>query len=230
MDRKQIETEHIVARYLADQLSPAEADQFEAYYTQHPSMVREIEYALRLKEGLATLRDRQQLDALLKARRWRWALPLSIAAAFAAAALGTWTWFGSPAAGPVAAGTLEELLDSSRGAALPLVGKYMLVRVRGADSTALQIPVPAAAGALELQVLPAGGATAAPYHLVLERHEIEGKPKPVAEVAGLTPGADGLVAAFVDSEQIQRGRYTVELSPERGEAAAPAERFVIELR
>ncbi len=56
MDRKQIEDEHIVARYLADQLSPAEAEAFEAYYTQHPSMVREIEYALRLKEGLATLR------------------------------------------------------------------------------------------------------------------------------------------------------------------------------
>src|SRR5512138_3501948 len=100
MDRKQIEAEHIVARYLADQLSPAQAEEFEAYYTQHPSMVREIEHALRLKEGLATLRDRGQLDALLKARRWRWALPLSIAAAVAGAALGTWTWFGSPSAGP----------------------------------------------------------------------------------------------------------------------------------
>ncbi len=50
MDRKQIDDEHIVARYLADQLTPAEAEAFEAYYTQHPRMVREIEYALRLKE------------------------------------------------------------------------------------------------------------------------------------------------------------------------------------
>ena len=58
----------------------------------------------------------------------------------------------------------------------------------------------------------------------------EGSPTPVAEVAGLTPGADGLVAAFLDSERIQRGQYTVELSPERGAAAAPAERFVIELK
>ena len=105
MDRNQIEAEHIVARYLADQLSPAEAEAFESYYTQHPSMVREIEYELRLKEGLATLRDRGQLDALLKARRWRWALPLSIAAAVAGAALGTWTWYGSSDAAPIAAGT-----------------------------------------------------------------------------------------------------------------------------
>ena len=230
MDRKQIETEHIVAGYLAGQLSPEKAEEFENYYTQHPSMVREIEYALRLKEGLATLRDRQQLDALLKVRRWRWALPLSVAAAVAGAALGTWTWYGPSAAAPVAAGSLEELLDNRRATALPLAGKYMLVRVRGADPAALEIPASAAPGALELQVLPAGGAAAAPYRLVLERLEVEGKTKPVAEVAGLTPGADGLVAAFLDSERIQRGRYTVELSPERGESAAPAERFVIELQ
>src|SRR5690349_11516867 len=124
MDRKQIEDEHIIARYLADQLSPAEAEAFEAYYTQHPSMVREIEYTLRLKEGLATLRDRQQLDGLLKARRWRWALPLSIAAAMAGAALGTWTWYGSTSAAPIAAGSLEALMENGQ-ATLPLGGKYM---------------------------------------------------------------------------------------------------------
>jgi hypothetical protein len=230
MDRKQIDAEHIVARYLAEQLSPVEAEEFENYYTHHPSVVREIEYALRLKEGLATLRDRQQLDALLKARRWRWALPLSIAAAAASAALGTWTWYASPVTAPVASGTLEELMNGGQATALPLAGKYMLVRVRGADPSALAIPLPTAPGALELQVLPAGGATAAPYRLVLEHHEIGGKPEPVAKVAGLMPGADGLVAAFLDSEQIQRGRYTVELAPERGESAAPAERFVIELQ
>jgi len=229
MDRKQIEAEHIVARYLADQLSPAEAEAFEAYYTQHPSMVREIEYTLRLKEGLATLRDRQQLDGLMKARRWRWALPLSIAAAIASAALGTWTWYGSPSAAPVAAGTLEALLENNQ-ATLPLSGKYMLVRVRSAEQTPLEIPLPAQASAVELQVLPAGGSTAAPYRLVIQTHPSEGKAKPIAEVTGLVPGSDGLVAAWLDSERIQRGQYTVELASEAGESAAPAERFVIELR
>src|SRR3954447_21205824 len=156
MDRTQIEAEHIVARYLADQLSPGEAEAFEAYYTQHPSMVREIEYTLRLKEGLATLRDRQQLDGLMKARRWRWALPLGIAAAITSAALGTWTWYGSPSAAPVAAGTLEALLENNH-ATLPLSGKYLLVRVRSAEQMPLEIPLPAQASAVQLQVLPAGG-------------------------------------------------------------------------
>src|SRR5690348_17584865 len=143
MDRKQIESEHIVARYLADQLSSEESQAFEAYYTEHPSMVREIEHALRLKEGLATLRDRQQLDALVKARRGRWALPLSIAAAVAGAALGTWTWYGGGTpAEPAAARTLEELIDASK-ATLPVAGKYILVRVRGAEQAPLEVPLPA---------------------------------------------------------------------------------------
>ena len=229
MDRKQIEDAHIVARYLADQLSPEEATAFETYYIQHPSMVREIEYTLRLKEGLATLRDRQQLDGLMKARRWRWALPLSVAAAIASAALGTWTWYGSPTSPPVAAGALEALLENNQ-ATLPLSGKYMLVRVRSAELVPLEIPLPAQASAVGLQVLPAGGAAAAPYRLVIETHPADGKAKPIAEVTGLVPGSDGLVAAWLDSERIQRGQYTVELASERGESAAPAERFVIELR
>ena len=228
MDRNQIEAEHIVARYLADQLSPAQAEEFEAYYIQHPSMVREIEHALRLKEGLATLRDRQQLDALLKMRRWRWALPLSVAAAIAGTALGTWTWFGSPSAGPPAATTLEALFEGGGKTALPVAGRYMLVRVRGADPAVVEIPLPVARSAIELQVLAAGGAGAAPYRFVIQRDDAN--PKPVAELTGLTPGADGLVAAWLDSERIQPGRYAVELSSERGESAAPAERFVIEMR
>jgi hypothetical protein len=230
MDRKQIESEHIVARYLAGQLSPEEADAFEAYYTQHPSMVREIEYSLRLKEGLATLRDRQQLDALVKARRGRWALPLSIAAAVVAAALGTWTWYGggSTPTAPVAARNLEELIDGGK-ATLPVAGKYMLVRVRSAEQTPLQIPLPSTPSALELQVLPSGGAAGAPYRFVLARSEADGKTKPLADLGGLAPGSDGLVAAWLVSERIQRGRYTVELSSAHGEAVAPAERFVIEL-
>jgi len=225
MDRKQIEDEHIVARYLADQLSPAEAEAFEAYYTQHPSMVREIEYALRLREGLATLRDRQQLDALMKARRWRWAMPLSIAAAITVALLGTWTWYG-PSSGPSVAATLSELAAGSQSA-LPIGGKYLLVRMRGAESGALQVPIPPVRSALELQVLPAGGAADAPYRLALRHQD---KPDRVGDIPGLTPGADGLVSVWLDTGRLQPGRYTVELAPERADAAATVDRFVIELR
>jgi hypothetical protein len=228
MDRNQIEDEHIVARYLADQLSPAEAEAFEAYYTQHPSMVREIEHTLRLREGLATLRDRNQLDALMKARRWRWAIPLSIAAAAAVLVVGTWTWYGPSGGAPVAASLTE--LSAASQATLPLGGKYLLVRVRSGEAAPLQIPIPGARSAVELQVLPAGGAGSAPYHLTLDRLSSPGKPDRVGEISGLTPGADGLVSAWLDSARLRPGTHTVELTSQRADATAPAERFVIELR
>lgn len=227
MDRNQIEAEHVVERYLADQLAPAEAQAFEAYYIQHPSMVREIERVLRLKEGLATLRDRQQLEGLMRARRRQWAVPLSIAAALVATIIGLWTWRSATAPSPVAA-TLEELVAESKSP-IPLGGKYLLVRVRGTE-TPVEIALPGARSALELQVLPSAGAAGAPYRLSLARLAADGDTTPAGEISGLSPGADGLVTAWLDSAQLQPGRHTVELTPERADASAPADRFVIELR
>ena len=66
MDRKYIDDQHIVARYLADQLPAAQREEFESYYLQHPEMVEELEAAARFKVGLMLLRDAGQLDEVLK--------------------------------------------------------------------------------------------------------------------------------------------------------------------
>jgi hypothetical protein len=227
MDRKQIEDEHIVARYLADQLSPAEAGAFEAYYIEHPSMVREIEQALRLKEGLATLRDRQQLDGLMRARRWRWALPLSIAAAIVMTVAGLVAWQDGTHGTPPVAGTIQQLIGDAKS--LPLGGKYLLVRMRGGEQV-LEIPLPAARSALELQMLPASGADGAPYQVDVEQIANDGRATSVGRVGGLTPGPDGLVSAVLDSARLKAGRYEVQLTPARTDETTPAERFVIQLR
>jgi hypothetical protein len=228
MDRKQIEDEHIVARYLADQLLPAEAAAFEAYYIEHPSMVREIEQALRLKEGLATLRDRRQLDGLMRDRRWRWALPLSIAAAIVMTVAGLLAWQGTSRGTPPVAATIQELVGDAR-APLPLGGKYLLVRMRGSEQV-LEIPLPSARSALELQMLPASGADGAPYQVEVEQLAEDGRASSLGRIHGLTPGADGLVSAVLDSGKLQAGRYEVQLTPARVDETTPAERFVIQLR
>lgn len=228
MDRKQIEDEHIVARYLADQLSPAEAEAFEAYYIEHPSMVREIEQALRLREGLATLRDRQQLDGLMRARRWRWALPLTIAAAVMMAVAGVLAWHGDSRGSPPVAATLQELAGDAKSA-LPLGGKYLLVRMRGAEP-ALEIPLPTGRSGLELQMLPAPGIDGAPYQVEVEQVTADGRTTVFGRIHGLTPGPDGLVSAVLDSARLQSGRYVVQLTPARVDETTPAERFAIQLR
>lgn len=231
MDRRQIENEHIVARYLADQLSPEEAEAFEAYYTQHPSMVREIEYALRLKEGLATLEDRGQLEELVRQRRWRWATPLSLAAAVAVAAFGAWMWQSSNRA-PTLAGSLDGLA-AGMTAPLPISGKYLLVRVRGTPAP-LEIPLPQSRGAIELQLLPTGGAAGAPYTLALSHVDESGDTDAMARITGLTPGPDGLVTAWLDSAALRPGRHALTLtsgqSANESTSDAPADRFVIQLR
>jgi hypothetical protein len=228
MDRKQIDDEHIVARYLADQLSPAEADAFEAYYIEHPSMVREIEQALRLREGLATLRDRQQLDGLMRARRWRWALPLSIAAAVMIAVAGLLAWQGDRQVSPAVAATLQDLMGEAKSP-LPLGGKYLLVRMRDAGQ-ALEISLPEERSALELQMLPASGIEGAPYQADVERVGTDGRPALLGRIHGLTPGPDGLVSAVIDSAKLQPGRYVVQLAPARVDETTPTERFAIDIR
>lgn len=228
MDRKKIEDEHIVARYLADQLSPAEADAFEAYYIEHPSMVREIEQALRLKEGLATLRDRQQLDGLMRAHRWRWAMPLSIAAAIVLTVAGLLAWQNGSRAAPPVASTIQELMGEAKSP-LPLGGKYLLVRMRGGEQV-LEISLPAVRSALELQMLPASGVEGAPYEVEVEQVADDGHTTSLGRVRGLTPGADGLVSAVIDSSSLKAGRYEVQLTPARVDGTVPAERFIIQAR
>ena len=61
MDRKHIDDQHIVARYLADQLSDSEREAFEAFCAKNPEMFRELEATARFKGGLARLAESGEL-------------------------------------------------------------------------------------------------------------------------------------------------------------------------
>lgn len=53
MDRKYIENEHIVDRYLAGELTVREAREFEQYCREHPEMLNELPIPVRLKARLS---------------------------------------------------------------------------------------------------------------------------------------------------------------------------------
>ena len=102
MDRKYIDDHHIAARYLAEQLDEAEREAFEAYYLQHPDVLRDMEAAARLKTGLAQLRDAGELVQLLKPQPWYRDQRYLAAAAVAAIAVGVGLYgLRSPARQPV---------------------------------------------------------------------------------------------------------------------------------
>src|SRR6476659_833752 len=109
MDRHTIDQQHIIARYLAGQLTDAESAAFEAHYTEHPEVVRDIEHTLRLKEGLAVLRDRGELDGLLYRRNY-WRPAMGLAAGIAVLVVGVWLWIGQTTVAPIVA-TVAMLVD-----------------------------------------------------------------------------------------------------------------------
>ena len=80
MDRRYIDQQHVVARYLADRVTDNERSEFEAYYLVHPEIVQEMEAAARFKVGLMQLRDSGELPKLLrsKPRYLQWQFPLQV--------------------------------------------------------------------------------------------------------------------------------------------------------
>ena len=227
MERLRIDKEHIVARYLADQLDAADREAFETHYTDNPEMVREIERTLRLKEGLAVLQERGELDSLMRTRR-RWNLPLALAAAALLAAAGIWLWMAPHTPAPLA-GELIALADSS-GHAPEVRATYLLARARGA-SPALEIPLPSQRSAIELRMIPSARGTITGHEVALSRLEPEKPPVRVGRIHGLKTGDDGLVKAYLDTGPLRPGRYLIELSPEQPDISDRfTDRFVIDLR
>ena len=66
MDRRYIDDQHVVARYLANRLTDEEREAFEAYYLEHPDMGQEMEAAIRFKVGLMRLRETGELAPLVQ--------------------------------------------------------------------------------------------------------------------------------------------------------------------
>lgn len=227
MDRKQIDTDHVIERYLADQLNAADAAAFEAYYTCNPDAVRDIERTLRLKEGLAVLRERGQLDALIHSRPG-WTLRLALAAGVAIAVFGAWLWMAHFAATPIV-GALSELADSG-GRPVTVTDTLVLARTRG-TTAAVEVSLPNERGAIELRMLPSSRADNERFRATLARLNAADVPSPVGSVRGLRMSEEGFVTAWLDTSRLQPGRYALELLPERSDSPGmPSDRFVIALQ
>jgi len=227
MDAKRIHSDHIIERYLADQLDAGDTAAFEAYYLQNPDAVRAIERTLRLKEGLAVLRERGELNSLVHAHSG-WTLRLGLAAGVAVALVGAWLWMSHSVATPLAA-TLTELRNAG-GHPVPIANTLVLARTRGAEP-AIQVSLPPTRSAIELRILPSSRALNQRYRVTVSLIDSATVASPVGNVRGLTTSAEGFVVAFLDTQGLKPGRYAVELLPERSDSPGfPSDRFVVNLR
>jgi hypothetical protein len=225
MDRHTIDDQHIIARYLAGQLDAVSSAEFEAYYAEHPEIVRDIEHTLRLKEGLAVLAEKGELDALLH-RRSYWRPALGLAAGIAVLMVGVWLWMGQTTASPMAA-TIAALTDA-QGQPLRVASTHMLVRTRG-SAQGVAIALPRERGAIELQMIPSSRSENGRYHVRLAQLDGANAIGPVAETSATANPADGLVTTYVDSGRLTPGRYAIELVPEAPPDSS-GDRFVLDVR
>jgi hypothetical protein len=225
MASTQPEAEDLVPRYLAGQLTPAESEAFERALSERAELRDQTEQALKLKEGLARLHERGELDALLRApARPRW-LPYAAAAAVAMISLATLAWLYLPrSASSLLALSPQQLASGQRP--LPVVGSYVLARMRGtAPVTEL-----GRAGVVELRVLPSMLSSAVSYRAQIRTGDGTVRGRVVGEVDAGRAAADGYVTLYLDAGQLPPGDYEVSLSPSTAGPDAQADRFPLRLR
>ena len=235
MDRQRIAEDHIVARYLAGQLSAADAAAFETHYAEDPDIVRDMDRALRLKEGLAVLKERGELDSLISAsgstpRGWTpsWKPAFALAAGLAAVIVGVLLWVSQATVGPIA-GTLPAFTEHA-GQPLRVAFTQVLVRTRGSEGP-IQVALPATRSAIELRIFPSSRPQDSGFHLMLGQLDAANAVAPLGDVRARASVEDGFVTAYLDSGKLSRGRYVIDLVPEHPSSPpAVADRFVIELQ
>lgn len=221
MDRQYIDDHHIVARYLADQLPEAEREAFEAYYLEHPEMLREIEAAARFKSGLAQLRDSGELAALLKSAPWyaRWRYLAFAAAAIILIAVALYVRTPTP---PLLAANLAAL-----GGPSTVASSYAVLRRRGSSFDA-EVTLPGAGEAIELKVLPEFPAPDSGYRISLARINADETRDELGQIEHLTAGDDGMVRIYLDAPRIAPGDYEVMIAGDH--ASDRTSRFLIRVR
>jgi hypothetical protein len=224
MASNQTDAQDLVPRYLAGQLTPAENEAFERTLAERVELREHTEQVLKLKEGLARLRERGELEALLQAPlRSRW-LTYSAAAAIAMISLAVLAWLYLPGSAPGVLGLAPRQVASGQHPPPSVGGSYVLARMRGGSATT-DLP---RAGVIELRVLPSGLSSPVNYRAQLRAGGARG---PVVGQVDAPVGADGYVTLYLDAGRLATGDYEVSLTPLGGAGPdSQSDRFPIRLR
>ena len=249
MNRNYIDDHHIVARYLADQLSEAERSAFETCLLEQPEIVRDLEATAQLKVGLMRLRDSGDLARLMQPQPWHRAgvgtllralrskSAMSAVATVVIALVGTVLWLNARSpSGPWMAPTPAALGNPSRsspGEPLQIAATYTILRTRGTtvDAEIERPAISAGPQAIALRILPELTARPAIYRLALYSMTAADAARDVATITGLTPDPDEFVPVYIDASKLVAGRYRLVMQGAAGTSGAdePAT-FNVEVR
>jgi hypothetical protein len=225
MQRGQIEAEHIIERYLADQLSEDEVAAFEEFCQKNPEIYRDIEATLRFREGLAVLRERGRLQTVLRAPPRRLWVSVAAAAAVLLAAVGLWTARLKNPSPPTAS---KSPILSASSAAAPILGTFVLVTQRGPHSQAA-LSVPRKTGAVVLKILPSDFTHDGHYAATLLKQDATGAQTPVTHVDDLKPTSDRYVTLYLNPIELPPGDYELTLSGMSPTQTTVADHFALSI-
>lgn len=211
-------------RYVSGELSDAEARRFEEDWIRDPGMTRELELDARMQAGLGELRDSGRLQAAMRGPWWTQSLRgLALAASVAAVGVAMWLW-QSAAIGtlvPISASPTSTLGDS-----------VVVMRLRSSRDDLATIVLPDGARAIELRVMPdvRPGPQASVYDLLLLPAPLDAdgvEPPARYAIEGVPLGRDGFLRVYVESRQLEVGRYRLLVRPS-GDPVA--DEFVIDVQ
>jgi len=230
ISREYIDEHDIVARYLANQLSDQERESFEAYYLEHPEVLKELNRTAKFKSGLMDLRDSGVLSKILKHQPW-WKRPnsVAIAASLVAVVLAGSIWFTWRAnSRPLIAASVPELGDMFQGT-LQVAGSYEIQRTRTSSYDAT-IKVPTNSSAIELRIKPEFPAASAQYRITLGSVGKDDAVTQLATTSDLQQAKDGFVTIYLNAAELPPAVYEVAISGDADSKAADlTSSFLIEL-
>jgi hypothetical protein len=198
--------------------------------SEHPEARQQIEETLKFKEGLARLRERGELDGLVRAapaRRW---FPYAAAAAVAALTLATALWWEVRGArSEVLVRSPADLATHPRHAP-SIVGSYVLARTRGVQRAA-DVDLPPGAGVIELRLLPSRMLAGTRYTVTLKPLEVAVGNGQEAQLDAGPAGSDGYVKVYLDRGRLAAGNYQLSLAPgDHQPRDSDSDHFVVRLQ
>lgn len=198
--------------YLVGRLSEDERIVFQDRLARDPSLVRELEQSLRLRDGLRELREQGYFAAATPTARnqrtrgtW-YQLRFAAAAVIVGASLLV-AWRVNHESSVLTA------LPTSRptsGAAPLIAAHFTFVSMRDGKSPRLALPP---SGLIELRAAPETR-TAESYRVTLIRNPEDGTAQRVGGVTRLRLGADGYVHCYADSSRLAPGSYGLRIEPD----------------
>lgn len=212
-----------IQAYLGGRLSSAESRELEDRLPREPELVRDVEDALRFREGLEALRDRGELAALVRApRRARsyWAFAGALAAGVASVAIFLGWQFLARA--PIVSASIDAL--AAGNATPPVTAHYTFAATRQAAGLGdFELPV---TGVVELRVLASGAEDSRPYQATLTVVPEAAPAATIGTARHLLPDPDGFVRFYADAARVAPGDYALTVTAESGtDAPSPPFRF-----